>query len=80
MMNRKNITVNGYTFTVESTIGDENCFRLCYGDVVVLDDTANEDYYGDIDEVADVMTEIIKEETEKASPWFAHNDDNEEDE
>lgn len=71
MMNRKNITVNGYPFAVESTAGDENCFRLCYGNVVVLDDTANEDYYGDIDDVADIMAAEIKEETEKAFPWFA---------
>lgn len=71
MMKRKDITVNGYTFTVESTIGDDNCFRLCYGDVVVLGDTANDDYYGDIDEVADIMAEEIKEETEKEFPRFA---------
>lgn len=69
-MNRKEITVSGYTFTVEPTISDANCYRLCYGDIPVLDDTACEDFYGDIDTVADVMAEIVKEECEKPFPWF----------
>ncbi len=45
-MNNKQITVNGYTFQVESTLDDDNCYRLYYGDALVLDDTAYEDYYG----------------------------------
>lgn len=69
-MERKEITVNGYTFSVESTLGDENCYRLMYGGITVLDDTACEDFYGDIDAVADVMAEYAKEETEKPFPWF----------
>ena len=40
-MNNKQITVNGYTFQVESTLGDDNCYRLYYGDALVLDDTDN---------------------------------------
>lgn len=70
IMERKEITVNGYTFSVESTLGDENCYHLMYGGITVLDDTACEDFYGDIDAVADVMAEYAKEETEKPFPWF----------
>lgn len=69
-MKRKEITVNGYTFTVESTIGDDNCYRLYYSNIPVIDDTACADYYGDIDTVADIMAENIKEEAEKPFPWF----------
>lgn len=70
IMERKEITVNGYTFSVESTLGDENCYRLMYGGITVIDDTACEDFYGDIDAVADVMAEYAKEETEKPFPWL----------
>lgn len=69
-MKRKEITVNGYTFTVEPTLGDDNCYRLMHGGVVVLDDTACNDYYGDIDTVADAMAEYVREEAEKPYPWF----------
>lgn len=69
-MKTKEITVNGYKFTVEPTLTDDNCYRLSYGNSVVLDDSACADFYGDIDDVAEVMAEYIKEETEKAHPWF----------
>lgn len=70
MNTRKEITVNGYTFTVESGIADDGQFILLYGDIPVIDDSACSDYYGDIDTVADIMAENIKEETEKPFPWF----------
>lgn len=70
IMKEKEITVNGYTFSVEPTISDENCYRLMYGGITVLDDTACEDFYGDINTVADVMAEYVREETEKPFPWF----------
>ncbi len=69
-MKTKEITVNGYTFTVEPTLGDDNCYCLMHSGVVVLDDTACSDYYGDIDTVADTMAEYVREETEKPFPWF----------
>lgn len=49
-MNKK-ITVNGFTFSVVPTIADNNCYRLEYDNVVVIDDSACEDFYGDINEV-----------------------------
>lgn len=51
-MNNKQITVNGYTFQVMSTLGDDNCYHHYYGAVPVLDDSACEDFYGDIDVVS----------------------------
>lgn len=67
---KKSITVNGYEFMVESMVDDENCYRLMYRDTVVLDDTACGDYYGDIEQVADIMAEAIREECDKVLPWF----------
>lgn len=69
-MKTKEINVNGYVFSVESSIGDDNCYRLMYGDVLVLDDTACEDLYGDIEDIAETMAAMIQEETEKPFPWF----------
>lgn len=68
-MKLKNIIVNGYEFTVEQDSVDENCILL-YGSAVVIADSACEDYYGDIETVAAIMAENVKEETEKPFPWF----------
>ena len=77
----KTFEINGRTFAVVSNIGDDNCYRLvalptpdadpnAYGSINVIDDTACEDYYGDIDTVADIMKEAIREEAEKPYPWW----------
>ena len=77
----KTFEINGRTFAVVSYIGDDNCYRLvalptpdadpnAYGSINVIDDTACEDYYGDIDTVADIMKEVIREEAEKPYPWW----------
>lgn len=69
-MKTKEIIVNGYKFTFEPTLSYDRCYRLSFGSSVVLDDSACADFYGDIDDVAEAMAEYIKEETEKAHPWF----------
>ena len=77
----KTFEINGRTFAVVSYIGDDNCYRLValptpdadpdgYGSINLIDDTACEDYYGDIDTVADIMKEVIREEAEKPYPWW----------
>ena len=77
----KTFEINGRTFAVVPYISDENCYRLvalptpdadpfAYGSINVIDDTACEDYYGDIDTVADLMKEVIREEAEKPFPWW----------
>jgi hypothetical protein len=77
----KTFEINGRTFAVVSYISDDNCYRLvalptpdadpnAYGSINVIDDTACEDYYGDIDTVADIMKEVIREESEKRYPWW----------
>ena len=69
----KTFEINGRTFAVVSYISDENCYRLVYlpnpeisangpGAINVIDDTACEDYYGDIETVAGIMMEQIREE------------------
>lgn len=70
MQKNKQITVNGYTFSVEPTLGDNMCYCLYFGGALVLNDTANEDFYGDIDTVAGIMGEMVREETEQPFPWF----------
>ena len=67
---KKEITVNGFTFNVAPTIADDNCYRLEYGNVVVIDDSVCEDFYGDINEVADRFKVYVEEECKKPYPWF----------
>ena len=73
--------INGRTYMVESYTSDENCYRLIYLPNVetnpnsykainIIDDTACEDYYGDIDTVADIMADRIREEAKKPYPWW----------
>lgn len=66
----KSFEINGMTFKVKSYISDTNCFRLQYEDVNLIDDTACEDYYGDIDSVAEIMKSNIMEEALKDYPWW----------
>ena len=66
----KKITVNGFTFSVVPAIADNNCYRLEYDNVVVIDDSAGEDFYGDINEVADRFKAYVEEECNKSFPWF----------
>lgn len=69
-MKIKEITLNGRTFEVCESLGDPNCFILTYEDYVVLDDSACEDFYGDIDEVAERMAAYVEEENAKQFPWY----------
>ena len=77
----KTFEINGRTFAVVSYISDDNCYRLvalptpdadpnAYGSINVIDDTACEDYYGDIDTVADIMADRISEDANKPYPWW----------
>ena len=69
-MKSKEITLNGRTFEVRESLGDPNRFILTYEDCVVLDDSACEDFYGDIDEVAERMAAYFEEENAKQFPWY----------
>lgn len=77
----KKFEINGRTFAVVPYISDENCYRLVYlpksdmhpnllGSINLIDDTACEDYYGDIDTVAEIMADKIREDAEMAYPWW----------
>ena len=77
----KTFEINGRTFAVVSCISNENCYRLVYlpnpeisangpGAINVIDDTACEDYYGDIETVAGIMMEQIREDAEMTYPWW----------
>ena len=68
-MRCKEITLNGRTFEVRESL-DPNRFILTYNDFVVLEDSACEDFYGDIDEVADRMAVYVAEENAKQFPWY----------
>lgn len=78
---KKIFEINGRTYAVVSTISDRNCYRLVYlptpetsteseKAINLIDDTACEDYYGDIDTVSDIMAEQIREDAEKPYPWW----------
>lgn len=62
--------INGMVFKVKSYISDSNCYRLQYEDINIIDDTACEDFYGDIDDVAEVMKYCIMDEAMKDYPWW----------
>lgn len=77
----KTFEINGRTYAVESYSCDDNCYRLVYlptpetstnssEAINLIDDTACEDYYGEIDTVAEIMAEQIREEAEKPYPWW----------
>lgn len=77
----KKLEINGRTYAVVSYISDENCYRLVYlpnpemspndyGAINLIDDTACEDCYGDIDTVADFMAEQIGDEAAMPYPWW----------
>ena len=66
----KSFEINGMTFKVKSYISDTNCYRLQYEDVNIIDDTACEDYYGDIDSVSEIMKYNIMDEAMKDYPWW----------
>ena len=77
----KTFEINGRTFAVVSYISDDNCYRLVYlpkrdmhpndsGAINLIDDTACEDYYGDIDTVAEIMADRIRVDAEMQYPWW----------
>ena len=77
----KTFEINGTIFAVVPCIDDDDCYRLVvlqtpdanpygYDAIHVLDCPACEDFYGDIDTVAEVMKEYISEEAEKPYPWW----------
>lgn len=77
----KTFEIKGRIYCVESCIADENCYRLVYlpsyetstnshSAKILIEDTACEDYYGEIDHVAEIMAEQIREEAEMPYPWW----------
>lgn len=77
----KKFIINERTYAVVSKLSNDDSYRLVYLSnpddnpnglcaKVILDDSACEDFYGDIDTVADIMKEYIHEEAEKPYPWW----------
>lgn len=77
----KILEIKGRIYCVESFNSDENCYRLVYlpsyetstnshRAINLIEDSACEDYYGDIDHVAEIMAEQIREEAEMPYPWW----------
>lgn len=75
---RKDFCINGRKFAVVSYISDEHCYRLIAlsdnDDInegkILIDDTACDDFYGDIDDVTENMKEYIREEAKKPYPYW----------
>ena len=79
-MKEKNFEINGRKYLVEPDACNNN-YRLVYlpdgvassndwGAIILIDDPACEDYYGDIDTVAEIMKEQICKDAEKPFPWW----------
>ena len=75
---RKDFCINGRKFAVVSYISDEHCYRLIAlsdnDDInegkILIDNTACDDFYGDIDDVTENMKEYIREEAKKPYPYW----------
>lgn len=77
----KRFLINDRLYATVSHVSDENCYRLVYlpfsntnpNDscaITLLDDTACEDYYGDIDTVTKIMIDQIYSEATQPYPWW----------
>lgn len=66
----KSFELNGMVFKVKSYVSDSNCYRLQYEDINIFDDTACCDFYGDIDNVVEIMKYNIMDEAMKDYPWW----------
>lgn len=57
-MTKKELLENmGYE--IVPSIGDPNCYRLLKGDKLIFDDTACEDVYGDVEDVASFFLDYV---------------------
>ena len=77
----KRFLINDRLYATVSHVSDENCYRLVYlpssytdvndiRAITLIDDTACEDYYGDIDTVTKIMIDQIYNEATQPHPWW----------
>ena len=77
----KRFLINDRLYATVSHVSDENCYRLVYlpssytevndiRAITLIDDTACEDYYGDIDTVTKIMIDQIYNEATQPYPWW----------
>ena len=77
----KRFLINNRLYATVSHVSDDNCYRLVYlpfsntnpNDscaITLLDDTACEDYYGDIETVTKIMIDQIYSEATQPYPWW----------
>ena len=57
-MKKHTFVLNGLEYTIEQSMFGDYC-RLLYKDIIVINDSACEDFYGDPDQLEDVFKEYI---------------------
>lgn len=68
-MRTHNFELNGLTYTIEKSIAGDHCLLL-YGNTILLDDPACEDFYGQPEDLEDVFKTYIQEEASRRFPWW----------
>ena len=68
-MKKHTFVLNGLEYTIEQSLSGDYC-RLLYKEIVVIDDSACEDFYGEPDQLEDVFKEYINEEASKRMLWW----------
>ena len=60
---------NNREYTIEKSISGDYC-RLLYNDILLIGDSACEDYYGEPSELIEIFKADIMEEASKRMPWW----------
>lgn len=69
-MKKHTFVLNGLDYTIEQSLSGDYC-RLLHKGILIIDDSACEDFYGEPDQLVDVFKEYIKEEASKRFPWWS---------
>ena len=64
--------INNREYTIEKSISGDYC-RLLYKGMILIDDSACEDFYGEPEDLIDVFKSYIEEEAIKRAPWWNVN-------
>ena len=68
-MKKHTFVLNGLDYTIEQSLSGDYC-RLFYKGILIIDDPACEDFYGEPDQLEDVFKEYINEEASKRMLWW----------
>ena len=77
-MRTATFTYENRTYTVEQSISGDYC-RLLYGDHLIIDDSACEDFYGTPEELVDVFKSYLEGLLYDQEAWWLEDEEEEND-